>query len=94
MTFTTPESLVSGRPYPVTAVGSAAPSALGDFAGETDFTVDRDGTPYRVRGVGVLRDPLVRVHEKDEDHDGKDVRVWEVRQTGDGGFVAETAARF
>ena len=87
----TPPSVISGRPYAVSAVGGSAPASLDDFLGEREFTVDMAGHPYSVHGVGSRLDDQVRFHEK-SGH-GKDVRVWHVTQAGSG-FSAEHMAAF
>ena len=89
----TPQSVISGVPYPVTTVGDAAPSDLDAFLGDVTFVVDMTGRPYRVTGTGDgVGDSTVRVHEKSQVM-GKDVRVWHVTRTADG-FVAEHVAAF
>lgn len=89
----TPQSVISGVPYPVTAVGDAAPSDLDAFLGEVTFTVDMAGHPYHVRGTGGdVGGGTIRVHEKSQVM-GKDVRVWHVTQAADG-FAAEHVAAF
>lgn len=89
----TPQSVISGVPYPVTAVGDAAPSDLDAFVGEVGFTIDMAGHPYVVTGTGDdVGDSTVRVHEKSQVM-GKDVRVWHVTRAADG-LVAEHVAAF
>lgn len=88
----TPQSVISGVPYPVTATGDDVPSGLDAFLGETVFTIDMAGHPYVVRGNGDALEDQVRVHEKSS-HAGKDVRVWYVTQ-GQQGFTAEHIAAF
>ena len=88
----TPQSVISGVPYPVTAAGDAAPTGLDAFLGETVFTLDMAGHPYVVRGTGDALDGRVRVHEKSAVA-GKDVRVWHVCEGADG-FTAEHVAAF
>ena len=87
----TPVSVVSGVPYPVTAVGGADPSRLDDFLGETAFTVDMAGRAYLVRGAGSELEGQVRFHEKSELM-GKDVRVWHVTREGEGFRAVHVAA--
>lgn len=87
----TPSSVVSGVPYPVTAVGGASPSSLDDLVGETEFTVDLGGNDYLVRGAGNRLDERIRFHEKTDF--GRDVRVWHVSSTGSG-LTAEHVAAF
>jgi hypothetical protein len=88
----TPESVISGVPYPVTAAGDGAPSGLEAFLGDTAFTIDLAGHPYVVRGSGDVLGGRVRVHEKSVVA-GKDVRVWYVTE-GPEGFTAEHIAAF
>ncbi|MFP5347346.1 MAG: hypothetical protein ACLGIA_09975 [Actinomycetes bacterium] len=94
MSFTTPEPVVSGQPYPVTEVEGAPPGSLEQFVGETRFTVDLDGRPYEIAGVGGEQNASVRFHEKDVAHDGKDIRVWLVSRTAGGSFVAEQQSAY
>ena len=88
----TPQSVISGVPYPVTSVGDDVPSELDAFLGETVFTIDMAGRPYVVRGTGDALEGRVRVHEKSIGA-GKDIRVWHVAQT-EQGFTAEHVAAF
>lgn len=88
----TPQSVISGVPYPVTATGDAAPTGLDAFLGDTVFTIDMAGSPYVVRGTGDALEGRVRVHEKSSVA-GKDVRVWHVSE-GAQGFTAEHVAAF
>ncbi len=88
----TPQSVISGVPYPVTAAGDAAPTGLDAFLGETVFTIDMAGHPYIVRGTGDALEGRVRVHEKSAVA-GKDIRVWHVSQSSQG-FTAEHVAAF
>ena len=94
MTFAAPDATASGKPYPVTDVGGSPPRSLEQFVGECEFGIDRDGRSSRVKGVGAPGDDVVRFHEKDLDHSGKDVRVWAVRPAGEGRFTAETISLF
>lgn len=91
MTSTT-SSVISGVAYPVSSVRDAQPCRLDDFLGDTEFTVDMAGHPYRVQGCGGRLDERVRFHEKDH-MVGRDIRVWRVTPVGDG-FLAEHVAAF
>jgi hypothetical protein len=93
MTFSSADPISSGRPYPVLEVGGAAPSDLAQFVGDARFTIDRDGTPAEVCGQGSANEPGVLFWEKAVDHDGKDVRTWQISRWG-GAFVAESMPRF
>ncbi len=88
----TPQSVVSGVPYPVTAAGEGVPAGLDAFLGETVFTIDMAGHPCVVRGTGDALEDRVRVHEKSTVA-GKDIRVWYVSE-GQQGFAAEHVAAF
>jgi hypothetical protein len=93
MTFASPEPVVSGMPYTVTAVSGRGPSSLEEFVGATEFTVDKGAVPYVVWGSGALSGDLVRFHEKDKGPDGKDIRVWQITRRPDG-FAAESVAMY
>ena len=88
----TPQTVISGVPYPVTSTGGSSPAGLDAFLGDTVFTIDMAGHPYVVRGTGDALEGRVRVHEK-SDVAGKDVRVWYVSEGGQG-FTAEHVAAF
>jgi len=94
MSFATSMMVVSGKPYRVLQVSGRAPSDLADFLDAEEFTMDMEGEPYLVRGSGSRSESDVRFHEKDMDHDGKDVRVWRLSHHEDGDFLAEHAAAF
>jgi len=89
MTFSAPEPVVSGIPYPVQTVDGSPATSLEDFAGTVEIQIDKHGDPYVIDGEGLVRDDAVRVHEKNG-KGGKDLRVWRVyREDGDR-FLAET----
>ena len=94
MTFGTPSPISSATPYPVLLVGDEAPTTAAEVAAADRFTLDIDGTDYQVCGCGRLVGGVVRFHEKDVAHSGKDIRVWTVIQHDDGSFTAEHAAAF
>jgi hypothetical protein len=77
----------------VLEVDGHQPHKLQDFAGEVSFVVGLD-PPVLVHGMGRIDGDNVRFHEKDVEHTGKDIRVWEVRAEGVDHFVAEHAAQF
>jgi hypothetical protein len=78
MSYTTPGSVISGKPYSVQSVHDRTPDRLDDFLGDTTFILDLDGQHYTVSGPGIYVDPGVRVFEKDDDGFGRDIRVWMV----------------
>lgn len=87
--------VVSGLPYPVTDIAGRPPQSLADFVTATDFTIDMEHQPYVVHGSGMEREECVRFYEKGaDDEGGKDVRVWQITATAEGGFLAEHAAAF
>jgi hypothetical protein len=94
MSFATPSPVISGKSYAVLLVEDRNPSSLDEIAAADDFTVDMEGTSYRVQGSGRLVDNEARYHEKDVDNNGKDIRVWRVIQHDDGTFLASHAASF
>jgi hypothetical protein len=81
--------VVSGRDYPVLEVAAREPVGLDDFVGATWFTLDLDGDPYPVYGVGREVEDGVRFYQKDTRGVGRDIRVWAVRRTAGGRFSAE-----
>jgi hypothetical protein len=78
MPFTTPQTVISGKPYAVRLVRDHTPKRLEEFLGDTAFVLDLDGEDYTVKGPGVQVDLGARVFEKDDDGFGKDIRVWMV----------------
>ena len=93
MSFTTPIAVPSGMSARVLEVDGHEPNKLQDFACDVSFVVGLD-PPVLVHGTGRIDGQIVRFHEKDVEHTGKDIRVWEVRAGDDGQFVAEHAAQF
>lgn len=87
------DATASGLPYAVLTVGGETPGALDQFVGPISFTVDKSGAHSSVAGIGTQTGDQVRFHEKNLS-DGKDVRVWQIRQTGPGAFTAETVPTF
>jgi hypothetical protein len=90
MPYISLRAVASGRPYHVTACRGRVPSALGDFEGESEFTLSTGAQARVIHGVGRTQGDWVRFHEKDVAHPGKDVRVWHITQEADGGFTAAT----
>ncbi len=88
MTFPAPRPVISGKAYPVHQARGRAPEELGDFTGDGSVLIDLDGETYTIWGPGVQSGDSVRVHEKSDEGQGKDIRVWVVRQGGDGAFTA------
>jgi hypothetical protein len=93
MTFIGPDPITSGVPYDVTAVRGELPATLEQFVGELTFTIAKDGEESLVCGVGRASESGVRFQEKDMDHDGKDVRTWQISRSGDS-FSASATALF
>jgi hypothetical protein len=87
------DATASGLPYPVVAVSGEAPRSLDQFVGTSSFTVDKGSGESSVSGVGVRNDDGVRFQEK-AGLDGKDVRVWQIRQVAEQRLTAESIAAF
>ncbi|GGM00584.1 hypothetical protein [Nakamurella endophytica] len=86
--------VISGLPYTVASVNGRPPSGLVDFDGPCTLTVRLDGQALEIAGVGRVDTDTVRFHQKDHGIDGKDTRVWAIRDSGDGTVVAEAVAAF
>lgn len=91
MTYSPPAPVVSGVPYAVLDVGGRTPQAVEDFAGRVTVTVEGSTGRHVLCGDASVTDGAVRLHEKSEDGDGKDVRTWRITPTDGGGFCAETS---
>ena len=88
MSFVTPDPVISGVPYPITAMSSEKrPGSLEDFTGDTSFVIQMEAA-HVVCGHGALDGDTVRFYEKDHDGTGKDIRVWRVSPAPEGGFRA------
>ena len=84
MTDATPAMIVSGVPYEVTGVDGRTPFTLEEFAGPVRVHTHGPTGDHEVCGAGEHpHDGVVRVHEKDHDGTGKDVRVWTVSPAPD-----------
>ena len=88
----TPPGVASAMPYVITKVTRHVAFSNSDFVGHVSFVIDLDGHPCQIDGVGTLNGDGVRFQQKDESHDGRDVRVWQIRGAGGAEFVAEHAA--
>jgi hypothetical protein len=88
MTFITPESVPSGIARRVLEVSGRPPSSLADFDGDVVFVID-DESRHLIQGSGRVVGDGVRFHEKDRAN-GKDVRVWGIRQEGEVFFAEQT----
>jgi hypothetical protein len=86
-------SIASGVPYLATLPEGRPAVSVGDFLGSVSFLVHQRNQHSLVAGVGVLDNTgtAVRFYQKDSDHDGRDVRIWRIRLTGDR-FTAEHLA--
>jgi hypothetical protein len=85
-----PAMIVSGVPYEVTEVDGQEPVELSEFAGDLTMTAQGPTGEHEISGSAErVRDGAVRVHEKDHEGTGKDVRVWTVAPADDhDGFTA------
>ncbi len=90
MSSPTQPMIVSGVPYLVTKVGGRPPVTLAEFTGEITMHLHGPTGAHTVSGSGeAADDDSVRLHEKDHEGTGKDVRVWTVSPGLDRlGFVA------
>lgn len=94
MSYGTPEPVISGAAYEVVAVDGHPPTDLDAFTGHARFSLRRGDSTHDVLGEGRSHEGGVRVHEKSEHADGKDLRIWEVTRTDDGRFEARHDAAF
>ena len=79
MTGWTSDMIVSGVPYKVMGVDGRSPSTLEDFAGPVTMRIHGPTGDHKITGLGEQsHEGTVRLHEKDADGDGEDVRVWVV----------------
>jgi hypothetical protein len=88
MSFTTPKSVPSGMARRVLEVSGRPPSSLADFDGDLTFMID-DESRHLILGSGRVVGDGVRFHEKDRAN-GKDIRVWGIRQEGEEFFAEQT----
>jgi hypothetical protein len=94
MTFFASDPVPSGLAYAVVSVADAPAASLEQFTGEVTITIDRGTGETMIAGVGSLDGECVRFQEKDIGHDGKDVRVWEIRPGADGAFTAASLSTY
>lgn len=87
------DAIASGLPYHVLSVAGAPPATLDQFVGELGFIVDKGSVESAICGVGTRNADGVRFQEKDGP-DGKDVRVWQIRQVAAGRVTAESLSAF
>jgi hypothetical protein len=83
----------SGLSYIVTHIDGQPPANLEDFTGEVQVTVNKDGAPTQLSGVGGETADGVRFYQKDPALHGRDIRVWLITDNG-GTFRAEPFAAF
>ena len=91
MTYTTPEAVPSGLPHRVTSVAGRTPSRIDEFLGDTEFVIDKQGAEYTIRGCGMRGDNDVLFNEKDLEHEGKDMRIWQIWGSDQGYEAAQKA---
>lgn len=92
MSFSTPASVPAGISQRVLEVRGHPPDSLADFEGEVSFVVD-DEAHHLIAGSGRASGDRVRFHEKDMATNGKDIRLWAIRQEGEA-FLAEQTPSF
>ncbi len=88
MLATPPISICSGASYRIVDVDGGLLQGWDQSAGQTTFTLDVAGAPYRVIGEGSVLVDTARVHEKGLTSRGQDIRVWTIQHHPDGGFTA------
>ena len=91
MSTATVQPVPSGLAYVVVDVDGHPPRALDDFTGPTKKLLLRRG-PESSRIAGSGATPLsgeLRFHQKDHSLDGRDVRVWSIKNCSEGTFYAE-----
>jgi hypothetical protein len=88
VSFTTPESVPAGIARRVLEVQGHPPGSLADFDGEVAFVID-DESRHLIHGSGRVTGDRVRFHEKDRAN-GKDIRLWGIRQEGEAFFADQT----
>ncbi len=84
--------IASAVSYAITGVGGQTASANADFVGDVSFLIEIHGEPCQIDGVGALDGVGVRFYQKDEDHDGRDIRIWQICAVPGTGFMAAHAA--
>ena len=87
------DSIGSGLSYIVTHIDGQVPLCLEDFTGEVHVTVDKDGVPIQLIGVGGETADGVRFYQKAPALHGRDIRVWLITDD-EGTFRAEPFAAF
>jgi len=88
MTYSSSESVASGRPYLVVEVSGRQPAELDDFVGDVAFVAVMDTRTYRIGGTGARDDTGVRFWQKDA-ATSKDIRTWQVVVADSGDFEAQ-----
>jgi hypothetical protein len=83
MSFSSPNPVASGQAYRVVSIDGSPPSALEQFIGVTGFVVAIGDAESQIGGQGSVDGVGVRFQEKDVDHAGKDVRVWQITEADD-----------
>lgn len=96
MTPTLLQGISSGTHYRVTRADGGLPESVADFVGAAHFLIHQAEQNLRIEGVGHLdpRGAGVHFHEKDPDHEGRDVRVWHIRVLPDDRMIAEHISTF
>jgi hypothetical protein len=87
--------IISGMPYSVRLVNGRPPASLDDFVTVDiiEVTISSDHDEVCIKGSAHRQGRVVRVHEKDHEGAGKDVRVWEISMS-EGVFSALPASAF
>ena len=83
----------SGLSYAVTHIDGHAPGSLDEFTGEVQVTVNKDGAPTQLVGVGGETANGVRFYQKDPALYDRDIRVWMITESA-GSFRAKPLSVF
>lgn len=86
-----PDPVASGKDFEVLAVHGRTPHTLEDFLDDAILTLRWEQVDRLIARQGHRDGDTIRFTEKDVDHGGKDVRVWEIRAAQHPGhFTART----
>jgi hypothetical protein len=73
--------VASAVPYAIVEVGGRLNYVAADLLGEVSFVIEVDGEACHIDGNGTRDGGEVVFYQKDNDHEGRDVRVWQIRDS-------------
>jgi hypothetical protein len=79
--------------YPVVDVAGQPPTLLTDFVGAAAVTLQIDGQPVQLTGMGGLTAHGMEFEQRDPDLDHPGVRIWTIIEDRDHTFWAEPLRR-